>query len=594
VRNYISPHVHPQSLDSASTPEAFAAKEVELGTGALVCTDHGSLSAAFKTYDLAKKNNLTPVIGLEAYMRSNDCPILTKLNIQKTGEVPRGMDKAQWAIDNPNGTFYSYSKYFHATLGFRNYEAYKLAVKLLSKADARAEQHGSEKKPLFGWNEIEELAAKNVTMGSGCLIGMVGRHLMAKDVPQETKIAAARAYFERLHYLFKDRFFVEVMPHRCTHNYVKGVFIEVERDGVVETLKFGLTKKLKTDAGIESAEELATNYNRDKYLVLVGLCNYKVWTDYEKPYKILNVVKKDDFYQNECTPWNPDGDLQFATNVFVMGMAKKHKVPVMVSDDSHFSEKKFKVVQDIRLYNQGGSFKFHNSYHRIDSAEAFEHFKKLHNTTEAVFEGWIENSYNWLEGFKDFKFDNTPQLPTKFFPKNTLKYTQELIKKHGRFPKNSPIYVKRLKKELDILHKNGKIDLLSYFMIDEEVCRIYQNQGELTSPGRGSGAGLLLNYLLGITSVDPIKTDLSLERFINAARIESGALPDVDQDLASRDFLVGFDTDVVEFECEDGTKHIVPKNFKLETDIGLLTVQEAIDKNADVVQWWMNENQSNN
>src|SRR5450759_3096015 len=98
--NFCSPHVHPQSLDSASTSEAFAAKEVELGTGALTCTDHGSLGAAFKTYDLAKKSSLTPCIGLEAYMRPTQCSILEKFDIPKTSTIPRGMDKDKWKTNN--------------------------------------------------------------------------------------------------------------------------------------------------------------------------------------------------------------------------------------------------------------------------------------------------------------------------------------------------------------------------------------------------------------------------------------------------------------------------------------------------------------
>jgi len=221
----------------------------------------------------------------------------------------------------------------------------------------------------------------------------------------------------------------------------------------------------------------------------------------------------------------------------------------------------------------------------MGSQEAFAHFNKLHNISEKTFDGWIDNSKAWLEGFKGFEFENKPQLPTKFFPADSLAYTKELIQKHGRF-KNEPVYIERLKKEIDILHKNGKIDLLPYFFIDEEVCRIYQNQGGLTSPGRGSGGGLLLAYLMGITHLDPIKENLSLERFINQARIEGGSLPDLDQDLSSRDLLVGYEVNVVEVEATDGSKRILPEDFKIETDQGLLTVKEAIDQQADFKPWW--------
>ena len=106
LANYAPFHEHPLSLDSASTPEAFAKKEVELGSGGLTCTDHGSLAASYHIYELAKKNGLTPVVGVELYLRQNDCPILTKLGIPKTDKVPKGMDKVLWKQQNQHGTFF--------------------------------------------------------------------------------------------------------------------------------------------------------------------------------------------------------------------------------------------------------------------------------------------------------------------------------------------------------------------------------------------------------------------------------------------------------------------------------------------------------
>src|SRR6266404_6907339 len=89
-------HVHPGSLDTASSPEAFAEREIELGTGTLTCTDHGTLSSARKIYDLAKDKGLIPKIGLEAYVRDPNCPILCS-----QGHIPK-----------------EYAKYFHVTMLF--------------------------------------------------------------------------------------------------------------------------------------------------------------------------------------------------------------------------------------------------------------------------------------------------------------------------------------------------------------------------------------------------------------------------------------------------------------------------------------------
>jgi DNA polymerase III alpha subunit len=125
---------------------------------------------------------------------------------------------------------------------------------------------------------------------------------------------------------------------------------------------------------------------------------------------------------------------------------------------------------------------------------------------QKTFEGWIDNSRAWADGFKGFKFKDRKSLPTRFYPEKTLEHTMRLIQKHGRHGLlRDPAYMERLRAEINLLHYNGTIDLLPYFFIDEEVCDLYQSRGLLTGPGRGSAAGLLLAYLLEITHVDPLK-----------------------------------------------------------------------------------------
>lgn len=577
IQNFCSPHVHVQSLDSASTPEAFAKKELELGTGVLTCTDHGSLSAAYKVYEIAKKNNLIPCIGLEYYFRDDNCPILTKFGIPKTGTVPRGSDKDKWLETHPNGSFVDYNKYYHGTLGFQTYEGYLKGVKILSRADDRSELHGTERKALFTWDDIEELAACQTTLGSGCLVGMVSRHLTSGEHPANVKLGVARAYFDRLHSLFKERFFVEVFPHVCSHNFVKAVFIETPEG----TIKVHFDKWLKVNGKEVRAKDIVQKKDE---LWISGVKNYHTWQDYDKPRLIKSIKKQEGFVQNECSPWSPNGDVQFGVNQYMIGIAKKYNIPILVSDDSHFTNPEQKLVQDVRLAQMGGAWKFYGSYHRQSSQEAFEYFKQ-HNVSEATFESWINNSYKWAEGFKNFKFDKTIQLPDKFFPDDVKREVKRLIVKHGRMP-SDPRYLDRLKLELTLFNKNGKVDLLSYLLLAEEVTSLYARQGVLTGPARGSAAGTLLAYLLGITHVDPIKYNLSLDRFLTLDRIQSGKLPDIDQDLPSRDLLCGYECDTIEFEAEDGTKHVVPADFKVETTEGSFTVTEVIEKNLDIKAWW--------
>lgn len=92
------------------------------------------------------------------------------------------------------------------------------------------------------------------------------------------------------------------------------------------------------------------------------------------------------------------------------------------------------------------------------------------------------------------------------------------------------LYKSRIKHELEVI---GGAGLSGYFLIVQDYVNWAINQGWLVGPGRGSGAGCLVSYLLGITGVDPIPPDLLFERFYNHGRNQPGkvSLPDIDVDF---------------------------------------------------------------
>lgn len=96
-----------------------------------------------------------------------------------------------------------------------------------------------------------------------------------------------------------------------------------------------------------------------------------------------------------------------------------------------------------------------------------------------------------------------------------------------------PTYKERVERELSVIKGAG---LSSYFLIVQDYCNWARSQGMLTGPGRGSGAGCLVSYLVGITHLDPIEHDLLFERFYNAGRNSPGhiSLPDIDCDFPIR------------------------------------------------------------
>lgn len=97
-------------------------------------------------------------------------------------------------------------------------------------------------------------------------------------------------------------------------------------------------------------------------------------------------------------------------------------------------------------------------------------------------------------------------------------------------------YQKRLNYELDVIKQMGFVD---YFLIVYDYVKFAKNNDILVGPGRGSAAGSLVSYAIGITNVDPLKYELLFERFLNPERI---TMPDIDIDFeySKRDKVINY------------------------------------------------------
>ena len=117
--------------------------------------------------------------------------------------------------------------------------------------------------------------------------------------------------------------------------------------------------------------------------------------------------------------------------------------------------------------------------------------------------------------------------------KNSKAYMLELLQqgmtdkvKNNLIPEDQiPVYVDRLKSELELIADKGYLD---YFLITNDFTQWAYENDILMSPGRGSASGSLICWLLGITHLNPIKYDLFFERFMNPERIKE---PDIDNDF---------------------------------------------------------------
>ncbi|MDR4079638.1 MAG: DNA polymerase III subunit alpha, partial [Clostridia bacterium] len=129
----------------------------------------------------------------------------------------------------------------------------------------------------------------------------------------------------------------------------------------------------------------------------------------------------------------------------------------------------------------------------------------------------------------DFDF-GTRHLPAYAVPdgKDAFEYLHELCQ-NGLEKRYSPVsdeLQKRLDYELGVIKSMGFVD---YFLIVWDFIHFAKNNGVMVGPGRGSAAGSIVAYSLGITTVDPIKYGLIFERFLNPERV---SMPDIDIDFA--------------------------------------------------------------
>lgn len=160
-----------------------------------------------------------------------------------------------------------------------------------------------------------------------------------------------------------------------------------------------------------------------------------------------------------------------------------------------------------------------------------EYYFKSRKEIEEIYKNYpdqLENTVRIAEQCNveiAFHQELLPKYPLE--AKTADEYLTELCEKglHERVANPTPEYEKRLQYELDVIKKMQYSD---YFLIVWDFVQYAKSQGITVGPGRGSAAGSLVSYCLGITDVDPIQYNLLFERFLNPERV---SMPDIDIDF---------------------------------------------------------------
>ena len=192
-------------------------------------------------------------------------------------------------------------------------------------------------------------------------------------------------------------------------------------------------------------------------------------------------------------------------------------------------------INDIKTFNK-------------EDGEYLKYLDILNNTEVNNYSNYYFD-YNNLDDFDLEKLDEINNLidlelenNERYIPKycdNSYEYLTNLCIKglKRRLNNNvSQIYIDRLKYELNVINKMGFVD---YFLIVYDYVLYAKKNHILVGPGRGSAAGSLVSFVIGITDIDPIKYNLLFERFLNPERI---SMPDIDIDFdnTKRDLVIDY------------------------------------------------------
>ena len=468
-------------MDGVSSIDDYIQWCLQTGAPGLGVTDHGWAIGGLELYKKCKKAGLTALPGVEFYI------------------IPDAKYHEKYGNGKP-------ASYYHVTAWAVTEEGYRNLIKLASMSwndsrhldweyDRKTQKYAQKELPrvksMWGGSQLkpritfDELLTHNqgLVLGSGCLVGALSRAMLNGE------FKGAEYNLNRLLEVYKDRLFMEVMPHACSHDYSR-------------------TEK--------------------------------------------KFVHNEPLSFHECTDFDPKGQRQVAVNKKIVEFAKSYKLPLLMTIDSHFVKPEQKRLQDVVLSNSEDGWTFYDSYHMYDTLTAAEHWAELHgwdSENQKIFQEAVENNDVLVNMAKGLTISDPYRQPEPEYPIDLKEIPEadarkamviRAIMEHGRMNWDDQVYVDRLQKEMDVICDNGIIDFSNYFIFLETVYKWAAENSIFSGPGRGSGAGSLLAYCLKITHLDPVKWNLPFERFLSHARLKRGKFPDLDCDFGSRDLLVAY------------------------------------------------------
>lgn len=235
---------------------------------------------------------------------------------------------------------------------------------------------------------------------------------------------------------------------------------------------------------------------------------------------------------------------QERVNAEIVKLAGERNVPLAATNDVHYLKKEFAKAHEILLCLQTQTTL--DDPHRIQLQTDEFYFKTAEEMKEKFKDSpeALSNTLKIAESCNlklDFSKTHVPEfvLPEG---KTQEAYLRELTREglRKRYPGgNHETIQKRAEHELQVIQKSG---YTSYFLVVWDFVRFAKEKNIPVGPGRGSAAGSVVSYALGITDIDPLRYDLLFERFLNPDRV---SMPDIDIDFCyeRRDEVIQYVTE---------------------------------------------------
>ena len=490
MSNFVHLHVHTDYsfLDGCARVDKLMARVKELGMPAVAMTDHGNMCGAIDFYNEARKHGIKPIIGMEAYyINDHSMEDRPKRDREKSDDID-GVETDPSMLRPEN---YPHFQIHHKTLIAKDYSGFLNLAKLTSESYER----GFYRRPRIDYETLAKYS-KGIIALSGCLNGVASQYLLYSDYDKAREVTA------RFVDIFgRENYFIEVQNH----------FLAAQRKiipGLVRLAReFGLKMVATNDTHYVRKEDASAH---DAMLCIQTGHKLSDENRMRYPNSEFYIKSREEMERAlQELPEALDNTLEVAEMVNLEIPLGHNHYPKYVQPEGLVfdrDEKDFNRILDLYVTKKNQVIK-QNGGEPDFSLDERERAKLMKN---GLF--LFDLAKKGLMRRYGVDYDH----PERYAPKP------------GEDAGRAKMLCDKLDYELSIIVGAGFVD---YFLIVYDFINWARSKGIPVGPGRGSGAGCMIAYLIKITDIDPLRFHLLFERMLSLERVSP---PDFDVDFCQR------------------------------------------------------------